>query len=196
MYLSKLSMDYATRCNINHQKMISFANGYLMACYNIAILLGNALSSSILLPSDLDEQSVMVGNESCNLRQTTEHIDPYNVYLMVLRGVLLLGSCIAFIVTLFFVDKVKGEETLFNINSFLLEFKRSNVELLKACIKDKPYVLLGFPFIIASAAVQGYMFGSFPKVYVTRSEKTFFIYTKYTYVYALYYVSPFLGTKL
>ena len=164
IYLSKLSVDYGTRCNISHEKMISFANGYLMACYSIAILLGNALSSSILLPSDLDEQSVMVGNGSCNLRQTIEHIDPYNVHLMALRGVLLLSSCIAFIATLFFVDKVKGEDMTFDIKSFLFELKKSNVGLLKACIKDKPYILLGFPIAITSSLVQGYVYGSFPKV--------------------------------
>ena len=164
MYLSKLAVDYGTSCNINHEKMISFANGYLMACYSAAILLGNALSSSILFPSDLDEQSVSTGNESCNLRQSTEDIDPYNVYLMVLRGILLLGSCVAFITVIFFVDEIKGENAVYSINDFLYKFKRSNIEFLKACIKDKPYILLGFPITMTSSLVQGYIYGSFPKV--------------------------------
>ena len=164
MYLSKLAVHYATQYNVNHEKMISFANGHLMACYSAAILLGNALSSSILFPSDLDEQSMAVGNESCNLEQSTEHIDPYNVYLMVLRGVLLSGSCIALITVIFFVDEVKGENATFNISGFLFEFKRSNTELVKGIIKNKPYILLGFPITITSSIVQGYIMGSFPKV--------------------------------
>ena len=164
VYLSKLAVHYATQYNVNHEKMISFANGHLMACYSAAILLGNALSSSILFPSDLDEQSMAVGNGSCNLEQSTEHIDPYNVYLMVLRGVLLSGSCIALITVIFFVDEVKGENATFNIRGFLLEFKRSNTELVKAIIKNKPYILLGFPITITSSIAQGYIMGSFPKV--------------------------------
>ena len=164
MYLSKLAVDYATRRNIDHEKVISFANGHLMACYSAAILLGNALSSSILLPSDLDEQSMPVGNESCNLRQSTEHINPYNVYLMVLRGVLMLGSCIAFITVLCFVDKIKGEDTTLNLKHFLFEIRESNTGLLKVCIKDKPHILLGFPITVTSSLVQGYIYGSFPKV--------------------------------
>ena len=164
VYLSKLAVHYANQFNVNHEKMISFANGHLMACYSAAILLGNALSSSILFPSDLDEQSVAVGNESCNLEQSTEHIDPYNVYLMALRGVLLSGSCIAVITVVFFVDEVKGENATFNISNFMLEFKRSNTALLKACIKNKPYILLGLPITITSSIVQGYIMGSFPKV--------------------------------
>lgn len=164
MYLSKLAVHYATQYNVNHEKMISFANGHLMACYSAAILLGNALSSSILFPSDLDEQSMAVGNESCNLEQSTEHIDPYNVYLMVLRGVLLSGSCIALITVIFFVDEVKGENTTFNISGFLFELKRSNTELVKGIFKNKPYILLGFPITITSSIVQGYIMGSFPKV--------------------------------
>lgn len=164
MYLSRLAVQYAAQYNINHERMISFANGHLVACYSGAILLGNALSSSILFPSDLDEQSMAIGNESCNLRQSTEDIDPYDVYLMVLRGVLLSGSCIAFITVFFFVDKVKGENAKFTISGLLLELKRSNTRLLKACVKDKPYLLFGFPITITSTVVQGYIIGSFPKV--------------------------------
>ena len=164
MYLSKLAVDYGARCNINHEKMISFANGHLMGCYGAAILLGNALSSSILFPSDLDEQSVSTGNESCNLRQSSEDIDPYNVYLMVLRGVLLLGSCVAFVTVLFFMDEIKGENAMYSISGFLCKFKKSNTEFLKACIQEKPYVLLGFPITMTSSLVQGYIYGSFPKV--------------------------------
>lgn len=164
LYLSKLVVDYGARCNINHEKMISFANGYLMACYGAAILLGNALSSSILFPSDLDEQSVSVGNESCNLRQSTEDIDPFNVHLMVLRGVFLLGSCVAFVIVLFFVDEIKGENAVCSISGFLGKFKKSNTEFLKACIREKPYVLFGFPITMTSSLVQGYICGSFPKV--------------------------------
>ena len=168
-YLSKLAVDYATQSNINPEKMISFANGHLMACYSAAILLGNALSSSILLPSDLDEQSVAGGNDSscscnCSLTQNTEHIDPYNAHLMALRGVLLLCACVAFITVLFFVDKIKGENTTFNICCFFFEVKKSNTQLLKACLKDKPYILFGFPIIITSSVVQGYIYGSFPRV--------------------------------
>ena len=164
VYLSKLAVQYATQYNVNHEKMISFANGHLMACYSAAILLGNALSSSILFPSDLDEQSMAVGNESCNLEQSTEHINPYNVYLMILRGVLLSGSCIALITVIFFVDDVKGENATFKISSFLFEFKRSNTKLVKVIIKNRPYILLGFPITITSSIVQGYIMGSFPKV--------------------------------
>lgn len=163
-YLSKLAVDYAKRYNTNLEKMISFANGHLMGCYSAAILLGNALSSSILLPAKLDEQSVRTGNESCNLEQSTKHIDPYNIYLMVLRGVLLLGSCVAFFTVLCFVDKIKGENPTFTISGFLSEFKRSNAQFLKLCIRDKPYVLLGFPITITSSLIQGYIYGSFPKV--------------------------------
>ena len=164
MYLSKLAVDYAAQCNINHEKMISFANGHLMGCYGAAILLGNALSSSILLPADWDEEAVRIGNDSCNLEQGTEHIDPYNAYVMILRAVLLLGSCIAFIMVLYFVDKVKGENPVFTINGFLFELKQSNLQFLKACTKDKPYILLGFPITMTSSLVQGYIYGSFPKV--------------------------------
>lgn len=165
-YLSKLAVEYATQYNRNYEKMISFANGHLMGCYSAAILLGNALSSSILFPSDLNEQSVTPVNESesCNLEQSTEHIDPYNVYLMVLRVVLLLGSCTAFITVLCFVDKLKGENPKFTINNFLYELKRSNIQFLQSCIKDKPYILLGFPITITSSLVQGYIYGSFPKI--------------------------------
>ena len=165
-YLSKLAVDYATQCNIDNEKVISFANGYLMACYGAAILLGNALSSSILFPSDLDEQSVSTGNESCNLEQSTENIDPYNVHLMILRGVLFLGSCVAFTTVLFFVDEIKGEDIIYSISGFLYKFKRSNMEFLKACINDKPYIFLGFPITMTSSLVQGYIYGSFPKVMV------------------------------
>ena len=163
-YLSKLAVDYAAQCKINHEKMISFANGHLMGCYGAAILLGNALSSSILLPADLDEEAERIGNDSCNLEQSTEDINPYNAYVMVLRGVLLLGSCVAFIMVLFFVDKVKGENPDFTIKGFLVEIKQSNIQFLKSCTRDKPYILLGFPITITSSLVQGYIYGSFPKV--------------------------------
>ena len=45
-------------------------HGMLQCCY----FTGNALSSSMLFPSDLDEQSVAARNDSYNLEQSTEHI--------------------------------------------------------------------------------------------------------------------------
>jgi len=59
-YLNRLAINYATEYNTSPEKMLSFANGVAMTSYSGGVLLGNVLSSSILLPSGLDEQSVAI----------------------------------------------------------------------------------------------------------------------------------------
>ena len=164
-YLNKLGISYANEYNASREKMVSFANGIIMASYAGGQLFGNALSSSILLPSGLDEQSMAVGNESCNLEQSVEHIDPYNKYLMILRGVLLLCALIGFIIV-FFLNNVKEdivhEKPVFT--TFFLEVRNSGIELLKIITRKKHYILFCFPLSISSSAVEAFSIGSFPKV--------------------------------
>ena len=163
-YLNKIAVDYGDEYGICHEKMMSFANGIAMGCYTGGALLGSALSSSILLPSGLDEQSVAVGNESCNLEQSTDHIDPYNKYLMILRGVLLLCALIASIIAVLFLDKLKGEHVKSTWRNILFELKRSNIEFFTTILLKKTYILLGFPLVMTTAVVESFTFGSFAKV--------------------------------
>ena len=163
-YLNKLAVDYGIEYGIGHEKMISFANGIVMGCYTGGALLGSALSSSILLPSGLDEQSVAVGNETCNLEQSTDHIDPYNKYLMILRAVLLLCSLVGFIIALLFLDKLKSEHVISTWRNRLFELKRSNIEFFTTILLKKTYILLGIPLVMITAIMESFTFGSFVKV--------------------------------
>jgi len=165
-YLNKLAINYATEYNTSPEKMLSFANGVAMTSYFGGVLLGNVLSSSILLPSGLDEQSVAIGNESCNLEQSTDYIDPYNKYLMILRTVLLLCVLTAFIIVIFFLDDIKGENIKLSKSTFtklLLEIQSYSRELLYI-VKKKRYVLFSFLLSVSGSAVEGFTIGSFPKV--------------------------------
>jgi len=167
-YMNKLAINYANEFNTSPEKMMSFANGIVMTSYAGGILLGNALSSSILLPSGLDEQSVAIGNESCNLEQNVDEIDPYNKYLMILRGILLLCALIAFIIALIFLDDIekkndKEEQSKSILTKVLLELRNSGTKLLSA-VRKRPYVLLCFPLTSTVAVVDSFAIGSFPKV--------------------------------
>jgi len=183
-YLNKLAINYANEYDKSSENMMSFANGIAMTSYAGGVLLGNVMSSSILLPSGLDEQSVAVGNDSCNLEQSTESIDPYNKYLMTLRGVLLLCALIAFITVILFLDDIKGENAIVKqsdsvFTNVLLEFQDCCRELLNI-LRKKGSVLLCFPFTISTAIVNAFAIGSFPKVcmqvhlYVTEFDETQF----------------------
>ena len=178
-YLNKLAINYANEYDKSSEKMMSFANGIAMASYAGGVLLGNVISSSILLPSGLDEQSVAIGNESCNLEQSTDHIDPYNEYLMTLRGVLLLCALIAFIIVILFLDDIKGENTKEKQSNYV--FINILLELQDCCrelrniIRKKGYFLLCFPITMTTSVVEGFTIGSFPKVCLLRKHVTEFI---------------------
>ena len=163
-YLNKVAVEYGDEYGIGHEKMMSFANGIAMGCYTGGALLGSALSSSILLPSGLDGQSVAIGNESCNLKQSTDHIDPYNEYLMILRGVLLLCALIASIIVVLFLDKLKSENVKCTWKNVLFEVKQSNIDFFTTVLVKKTYILLGFPLVMTTAVVESFTFGSFAKV--------------------------------
>jgi len=178
-YLNKLAINYANEYNTSPEKMMSFANGIAMTSYAGGILLGNVMSSSILLPSGLDKQSVAIGNESCNLEQSTDYIDPYNKYLMTLRGVLLLCALIAFITVVLFLDDIKGENTKEKQSNYvfinlLLELQNCCREL-RNIIRKKGYFLLCFPITITTSIVEGFTIGSFPKVCLLCEYVTEFI---------------------
>ncbi|XP_065911643.1 protein unc-93 homolog A-like isoform X2 [Dysidea avara] len=199
-YVNKLAINYANEYNVSPEKMMSFANGIVMTSYAGGMLLGNVMSSSILLPSGLDEQSVAVGNESCNLEQNTDHIDPYNKYLMILRGVLLLCALIAFTIVILFLDHIKGENTKeHQLNSvctkLLLELQNSGMELLNI-VRKRGYILFCFPLSISSSMVEAFTIGSFPKEYVSACFGVHMVgYT--TMVYALFTaISSFLTGKI
>jgi len=165
-YLNKIAVDYGNEYGIGHEKMMSLANGIAMGCYTGGALLGSALSSSILLPSGLGGKSVAVGNESCNLEQSTDHIDPYNKYLMILRGVLLLCALIASIIAVFFLDKLKSENVKYKWKNILFELKWSNIEFFTTILLKKTYILLGFPLVMNTAVLESFTFGSFAKVII------------------------------
>jgi len=163
-YLNKVAVEYSDEYGIGHEKMMSFANGIAMGCYTGGALLGSALSSSILLQSGLDRQSVAMGNESCNLEQSTDHIDPYNKYLMILRGVLLLCAFVASIIAVLFLDKLKSENVKCTWKNVLFELKQSNIDFFTTILVKKTYILLGFPLVMTTAVVESFTFGSFAKV--------------------------------
>jgi len=166
-YLNKMAVDYGNEYGIEHEKMMSLTNGITMGCYTGGALLGSALSSSILLPSGLGGQSMAAGNESCNLEQSTDYVDPYDKYLMMLRGVLLLCALIASIIAVLFLDKLQSENVKSNWGNILFELKRSNFEFFTTILLKKTYILLGFPLVMTTAVLESFTFGSFAKVLYT-----------------------------
>ena len=168
-YLNKLAISYANEYNESHVNMMCFVNGVVMASFAGGVLLGNAISSSLLLPSGLDEQYEAVGNGSCNLEPRVG-FDPYNEYLLTLRGALLLCVLISFTIVMLCLDDIREEESVNEKQSksvfskVFLELQNNITEIHEIVIKTRSHVLFCLPLTVSVGIVESFTIGSFPKV--------------------------------
>ena len=142
-YLNTLGVSYATTHKTTENKMISYTNGISNACFSTGMLLGNLVSSLLLLPTrDNDAVEVANSTEKCFLERPENLSENQWVYF--LRGTL-TGMCVtALILSVVFLDNLREEEvTKFSIKKMLMEVKENIIESGKSVLQ--PNIGLSLP---------------------------------------------------
>lgn len=163
-YLNTLGVSYAATHKTTENKMISYTNGISMACFSSGLLLGNLVSSLLLLPTkDNDVVKVANSTEECALERPENLSENQWVYF--LRGTL-TGMCvIALILSVFFLDNLKEESTTkFSIKNLMKSVKENTRETGKAVLQ--PNIGLVVPWLIACGIAIAVFPGTFSRVYV------------------------------
>ena len=163
-YLNTLGVSYATTHKTTEKKMISYTNGMSNACFCTGMLLGNLVSSLLLLPTrDNDVVEVANSTEACFLERPENLSENQWVYF--LRGTL-TGMCVtALILSVFFLDNLREEEVIkFSIKSLILEVKENIIESGKAVLQ--PNIGLAMPWIITCGIGISVFPGTFSRVSV------------------------------
>ena len=160
-YLNNLGVSYATTHKTTENKMISYTNGISMACYSSGLLMGNLMSSLLLLPTrDNDVIKVANSTEKCSLRPEKLSEDQW-VYI--LRGVL-TGTClVALILSVFFLDNLR-EETIrkFSIQKLVMDIKESTIEVGRTALQ--PNIGLVIPLVVTCGIGIAIFPGTFSRV--------------------------------
>ena len=160
-YLNILGVSYAQTHRTTANKMISYTNGISMFCFSSGMLIGNIISSLLLLPTR-DNEAVMTTNatEECSLQP--ENLSE-NKFVYIFRSTMVFVSVVGLILSIFFLDTLKEENTEhFRILSLLTNVKDSLIETGKAWCH--PNIGLATP--ISSACGIGIAFfpGTFSRV--------------------------------
>jgi len=160
-YLNTLGMNYAKTHKTTENKMISYTNGISLACFNSGMLVGNLVSSLLLLPTrNSDAIKPINATEQCSLEP--ENLSE-NQWVYFLRGTL-TGMCVvALILSVFFLDDLKEEMvTRFSIIKLCMDIKENIIECGKVALH--PNICLAIPWIIACGIAIAVFPGTFSRV--------------------------------
>jgi len=164
-YLNLLGMEYAKHHKTTENKMISHTNGISMFCFSSGFLLGNAVSSLLLLPTRNTEAAKVVNStDECSLEP--EKIAE-NEWVYALKSTL-IGMCVLSLLLLVFFDNVKDEtvsEKKSNVKNLLTDIKETVIEFGNGFMQPK--VGLVIPLPIAAGISITYFPGTFSRVSMT-----------------------------
>ena len=160
-YLNILGVSYAQTHRTTANKMISYTNGISMFCFSGGFLIGNIISSLLLLPTR-DNEAAMTTNatEECSLEP--ENLSE-NKFVYIFRSVMVLMSIVSLILSVFFLDTLKEEKTKrFRMLNLLTDAKNSLIETGKAWCH--PNIGLATPLLIAGGIGIAFFPGTFSRV--------------------------------
>ena len=160
-YLNILGVSYAENHQTTANKMISYTNGISMFCFSGGFLIGNTISSLLLLPTrDNDVTMVSNATEECSLEPEKLAEDKF-VYMF--RSTIVLMSIVGLILSIFFLDTLKEEKTEpFRITGLLINTKNCLLEYRKALCH--PNISLATPLSIAVGVGIAFFPGTFSRV--------------------------------
>ena len=161
-YLNILGVSYAENYRTTTaSKMISYTNGISMFCFSSGTLIGNAVSSLILLPTREDAVRAANATEECSL-EPEELVE--NVFVYTLRSTIILMSIVGLIMSIFFLDALKEEKIEpFKVTSLLTNMKNGLLEY-KNALTHQPNIMLITPLIVACGIGMGFFPGTFSRV--------------------------------
>ena len=160
-YLNILGVSYAQNHKTTANKMISYTNGISNFCFCSGTLIGNAISSLILLPTR-ENGATRVANatEECSLEP--ENLAG-NKFVYILRSTIIAMSIVGLILSVFFLDALKEEKIeRFKITDLLTDIKESLINLMKAICSLN--IVLVIPLLIANGINMGFFPGTFSRV--------------------------------
>ena len=160
-YLNILGVSYAQHHKTTANKMISYTNGISMFCFSSGMLVGNAVSSLLLLPTR-ENGATRVANstEECSLEP--ENLAE-NKFVYILRSVIILMSIVSLILSMFFLDAPKEEKIeRFKLMNLLTDTRDSLIEYVKALCR--PNIALVTPIMIAGGIGIAFLPGVFARV--------------------------------
>jgi len=161
-YLNLLGVSYAqSHRTTTANKMISYTNGISMFCFSSGTLIGNAVSSLILLPTrESDVTRVANATEECSLRP--ENLVE-NKFVYILRGTITMMSVAGLVLSIFLLDALKEEKVeRFKITSLLTNMKSSFMEYRKAWCQFN--IALTTPLVISLGIGIAFFPGTFSRV--------------------------------
>ena len=160
-YLNILGVSYAQNHKTTANKMISYTNGISMFCFSSGMLIGNAVSSLILLPTREDGATrVANATEECSLEP--ENLAE-NKFVYILRSVIIVMGIVSLILSVFFLDAPKEEKIEpFKVLNLVTNTKDSLIEYVKALCR--PNIGLATPIMIAGGIGIAFLPGIFSRV--------------------------------
>ena len=160
-YLNILGVSYAQNHKTTANKMISYTNGISMFCFSSGTLIGNALSSLILLPTrENNVTRVANATEECALEP--ENLAE-NKFVYILRSTIIAMSIVGLILSIFFLDALKEEKIeRFKVTDLSTNMKNSLIDFMKA-LRSLNIVLV-IPLVIAVGIGIGFFPGTFSRV--------------------------------
>ena len=169
-YLNILGVGYAQHHKTTANKMISYTNGISMFCFSSGTLIGNAVSSLLLLPTRENDAN---STEECSMEP--ENLAE-NKFVYILRSVIILMGIVSLILSLFFLDAPKEEKIeRFKVMNLLTNTKDSLIEYVKALCR--PNIGLVTPIMIAGGIGIAFLPGIFARVSMYK------ILTTHIYIY-------------
>ena len=160
-YLNILGVSYAQTHRTTANKMISYTNGISTFCFSSGILIGNIISSLLLLPTR-DNEAAMTTNttEECSLEP--ENLSE-NKFVYIFRSTMVCMSIVGLILSIFFLDNLKEEKIEpFRLLSLLTNVKNSLKKTGKAWCH--PNIGLVSPLFIAGGIGIAFFEGTFSRV--------------------------------
>ena len=160
-YLNILGVSYAQNHKTTANKMISYTNGISMFCFSSGTLIGNAVSSLLLLPTR-ENGVTRIANitEECSLEP--ENLAE-NKFVYILRSTIIVMGIVSLILSVFFLDAPKEEKIEpFKVLNLLTNTKDSLIECIKALCR--PNIGLVLPLMIACGIGIAFPPGIFSRV--------------------------------
>ena len=160
-YLNILGVSYAKNHKTTPNKMISYTNGISMFCFSSGTLMGNAISSLILLPiRENGVTKVTNATKECSLEP--ENLAD-NKFVYILRSTIIAMSIVSLILSVFFLDALKEEKIgQFKIKDLLTNIKNSLIDFKKALFHLN--IAFVIPLLIADGIGIGFFPGTFSRV--------------------------------
>ena len=156
-YLNALGVSYAKTHNTTESMMISLTNGMAAFCFCSGMLMGNLVSSLLLLPTR--DNDITNATEQCSLEP--EKFSE-NQWVYILRSTL-TGMCVIALILSVFLDNLR-EETVakFTIVKLVTDVKKSIVECGKILLQ--PNIALAVPWIVGCGMSIAILPGTFARV--------------------------------